>query len=106
MKKLIGVAAAMIVLALPGIPRAQSIEGYHTDQVFPVVVDSTTFAQNFNFVTNNPFSVTLNVKFYPGTGTAQAAVGPVTCNNVTMPPYASARYASLRDLCPGIVSGS
>lgn len=106
MKKLIGAAAGILALALSGNSHAQSIEGYHTDQVFPVVVDSTTFAQSFNFVTNNPSSVTLTVKFYPGSGTAQAAIGPVTCNNVTMPAYASARFTSLRELCPNLVSGS
>lgn len=85
---------------------AQTTEGYHSDQVFPVVVDSTTFAQRFHFRTQNSSFVTLSVKFFPGDGTVHANTGPVQCNSVAIAPRGTTHYASLRHLCPGLVTGS
>ena len=99
-------AAGLMLLALAPDARAQSTDGYHSIQVIPVVVDSASFAQRFNFTTPNQFPVTVQVKFFPGDGTAQAATGPVTCNDVAIPANGAIVVSSLRTLCPGLVSGT
>ncbi len=58
---------------------AQSIDGYHTIQVFPVVVDSTTFTQRFTFRNPNGVAVTIAPSYWLGTGTAQASVDAIGC---------------------------
>lgn len=85
---------------------AQSTDGYHSIQIFPVVVDSTTFQQRFFFTNSSEQPVTVQAKFYPGDGTAQAGVGPVTCNSVVIPAVGKTTVASLRALCPAMVAGS
>jgi hypothetical protein len=98
------VAAAMLACAAP--VAAQSTDGYHSLQVFPVVVDTASFAQQFNFTTPNLFPVTLKPVFYPGNDTPQAAVGPVTCPDIVIPANGNVGRNSLRTMCPGLVGGS
>jgi hypothetical protein len=86
--------------------QAQTTDGYHSIQVFPVVVDSASFAQRFNFTTPNMFPVTLKIKYFPGEGTANAATGPITCNNVVIPANNATVVPSLRALCPGLAANS
>ena len=64
---------------------AQSTDGFHSIQIFPVVVDSSTFTQRFYFANANDQDMTVQVSFYPGDGTAQANTGPVSCLPVTIP---------------------
>lgn len=85
---------------------AQSTDGYHSIQIFPVVVDSSTFQQRFFFTNSSEQPVTVQARFYPGDGTAQAGVGPVTCNSVVIPAVGKTVVASLRTLCPAMVAGS
>jgi hypothetical protein len=94
-------AASLLFLAATGVA-AQ--DGYHTSSVVPVVVDSTSFTQSFVF--DSFVGATVKVKFYPGVGTAQAGVGPVTCEDVVIPDWDGTKVASLRDLCPDLVPGS
>lgn len=83
---------------------ASAQEGYHTSAVVPIAVDSTSFTQGFMFDSLN--GAIVKVKFYPGVGTAQAAVGPITCNDVEIWEWDATRVSSLRDLCPALVPGS
>ncbi len=107
MKNLLALAASGLLLLGAAQPvAAQSTDGYHSIQVFPVVVDTAAFAQQFNFTTPNPFSVVVRTRFFPGDATPQVATGPITCNNVTIPANGVITVASLRTLCPALVSGS
>ena len=85
--------------------RAQSTDAYHAIQVFPVVVDTTSFTQRFHFrTTYNIDAAVILVTYYPADGTANSS--PVTCNSVS-PAYDGAQtFASLRDLCPALAPGS
>jgi hypothetical protein len=105
LKKLLASAAGLLLLASAPGARAQTTDGYHTIQVFPVVVDSASFAQRFNFTTPNLFPVTVKTKFFPGQGTAQAALGPLACNDVVIPANNATVVSSLRALCPGLPVG-
>ncbi len=106
MKYLASAAAGLLLLASATAVRAQSTDGYHSIQVFPVVVDSASFAQRFNFTTPNLFPVTVKVKFFPGDGTAQASTGPIACNDVVIPANNATVVPSLRALCPALVAGT
>ena len=57
---------------------AQSTDGYHTIQIFPVVVDTASFTQRFNFRNPNDATISVTPKYYPGTGTSQAPTA-LTC---------------------------
>jgi hypothetical protein len=98
-------ATGLLLLATAPATFAQTTDGYHSIQVFPVVVDSASFAQRFNFTTPNMFPVTLKTKFFPGDGTAQAANGPLACNDVVVPANNATVVASLKALCPGLPAG-
>ena len=107
MKHLLASAAAgLLLLATAPATMAQTTDGYHSVQVFPLVVDSGSFAQRFNFTTPNAFPVTVKIKFFPGDGTVQAATGPVTCSDVVIPANNATVVESLRHLCPGLKEGS
>ena len=98
--------SALVLLGFGGQAKAQTTDGYHSIQVFPVVVDTAAFAQQFNFTTPSLFPVVVKSRFFPGDATPQAATGPVTCNNVTIPANGVITVASLRTLCPSLVAGS
>lgn len=97
---------ALFAFAFARPAAAQSTDGYHTLQVFPVVVDSSTFTQRFTFSNFHTVPVPVGVRYFPGTGTAQDAVGPLTCPGFTIPADSSLVITSLREMCPGLVSGS
>ena len=66
------VAAAMLACAAP--VAAQSTDGYHSLQVFPVVVDTASFAQQFNFTTPNLFpGVSISADLGNGPGIQEVA---------------------------------
>jgi hypothetical protein len=100
--------AAMAWLSLAAVlpaAQAQSTDGYHAIQVFPLVVDTASFTQRFHFRAAEPwepFDVT--VRYYPATGTAQAT--PLDCPSFTIPVHGERRFTSLRELCPGLPAGS
>jgi hypothetical protein len=106
MKILLSVFA--LVLSAFGADRsiAQSTDGYHQLQVFPVVVDTASFTQRFEFTTPVSNSLLLHPTFHPAEGTAQAATGPVSCPARTLAARGAIAFPSLRDLCPGLVAGS
>jgi hypothetical protein len=99
-------AAALLALAMatPG-AQAQSTDGYHAYQVFPLVVDTASFTQRFDLQGADPWGYdSVEPTFYPAQGTAQAT--PVGCPSFTPPSDGEMRFASLRDLCPGLPPGS
>ena len=104
--KTLAMAALCLACAVgAGTAIAQSTDGYHAIQVFPVAVDSAAFAQRFTF--RNPDAtnaITLAVKYFPGTGTSQAAA--ITCPVVALPANGQAVFSSLRALCPALAAGS
>ena len=99
-------AAGLLSLVLLPAAHAQTTDGYHSIQVLPVVVDSASFTQRFNFTTPSLFPITVHATYYPGTGTAQAATGPLACNDVLIPANDAKVVTSLRALCPNLVAGS
>jgi hypothetical protein len=99
-----GLAVAVAVLFATPAALAQSTDGYHSIQVFPVVVDTGSFTQRFTFDNPSTTALNINVKYFPADGTTQAA--PLDCNAVALTAAQVRTYASLRDLCPGLASGS
>ena len=84
---------------------AQSTDGFHTIQIFPVVVDSATFTQRFTF--RNPDSAhtaTVQPAYYPATGTSQAI--SISCPSFVIPAGGISVFASLRAICPALAAGS
>ena len=97
-------APALCLLAPAG-AMAQSTDGFHEIQVFPVVVDSTSFVQRFSFraasFDNTP--ATLSPKYYPAQGTGQGA--PLDCPTFQVA-FGGMTFDSLRALCPALAGGS
>ena len=94
-------------LALGGAPAAlaQTTDGYHSIQVFPVVVDSGSFTQRVTF--RNPdagATITIVPTYVPGDGTSQA--GMLGCPGFTVGPASSRTFQSLREICPSLADGS
>ena len=52
-------------LGLSGGALAQTTDGYHSIQIFPVVVDTASFAQRFKLRNPNTSSITITPRFYP-----------------------------------------
>ena len=98
----VGVAGLAGVLAISPV-LAQTTDGYHAIQVFPIVVDSASFSQRFTF--RNPYQeeVPLSATFYPAKGTAQSA--PLACPGFRMQPRQQATFTSLREMCPALAAG-
>jgi hypothetical protein len=98
-----GICLAAVALAGPAM--AQSTDGYHAIQVFPLVVDSASFTQRFVF--RNPDAsnaITLAVSYFPGAGTSQAAA--LQCPAVVVPANGQVAFDSLRAVCPALAAGS
>lgn len=106
-------AAALLALALPAAPvaTAQSTDGYHNFQVFPVVVDSASFKQRFS-ITNpngaagdgNPRALSIAATYYPGQGTASS--DSLACPNFSVAIGQMKAFASLREICPDLPAGT
>jgi hypothetical protein len=94
--------AWLAILASPAAP-AQTTDGYHAMQVFPVVVDTGSFAQRFTFRNPNPGALTLRPRYFPAQGTTATAI---TCPDLVVPATSSTTVASLRLLCPALPAGS
>jgi hypothetical protein len=85
---------------------AQSNDGFHSIQVIPVAVDSTSFTQRFILRPWALAETPIAVRYFPGEGTSQGA--PMDCPDFTIPTEprpARKVFASLRDLCPGLPPG-
>lgn len=96
----------MLLLAT-GAACAQSTDGYHSFQVIPLVSDSGSFTQQFNFTSPSLYPVTITPRFYPGDGDDGNALSPVrTCPDVVIQPGQLRTFTSLRTLCPDVVEPS
>jgi hypothetical protein len=98
---LAGLCLAAIAATAPA--HAQSTDGYHSIQIFPLVVDSASFAQRFTFRNPDAAALTLAVQYFPGTGTSQATA--IACSDVVVPANGQIAIASLRTLCPALATG-
>jgi hypothetical protein len=83
---------------------AQTTDGFHSIQVFPVVVDSASFTQRFTFRNPNTLAVDISPVYLPGTGTSQASL--LTCPTFSLAAGADRTFASLREVCPALAGGS
>jgi hypothetical protein len=104
-KQLALASACLMALAGTDTALAQSTDGYHTIQVFPVVVDTAAFTQRFTF--RNPdadTTITIAPQYFPGEGTTQATA--LACPSFTVAAGSSKTFASLRDICPALATGS
>jgi hypothetical protein len=104
--KILGLLAGCLGAALAcSQASAQSTDGYHAIQVFPMVTDTASFAQRFNFRNPNTTSITIKTRYYPAnTFTAQS---PLDCSDVVVAGLKAATVNSLRDLCgAGLPGGS
>ncbi len=100
---LAGLSIAAMAGAQPAM--AQSTDGYHAIQVFPVAVDSAAFAQRFTFRNPDPDNaIGLAVQYLPGVGTSQATA--IVCPAVAIPANSQAVFTSLREMCPSLAAGS
>ena len=96
--KILGLLAGLCGAALASSQAsAQSTDGYHAVQVFPMVTDSASFAQRFNFRNPNNIQITVKTRYYP----ADKFIGqlPMDCNDVVIPALKTAIVTSLRTLC-------
>lgn len=106
MMPLLRASLCALVLASTAVPLAglaQSTDGYHSIQVLPVVVDSSSFATRITV--RNPrvgSSIRITARYLPGVGTSQA--GPLDCGYVDL--IGDRTFASLRELCPALAAGS
>jgi hypothetical protein len=98
-----GVLLASLLLTAPA-AQGQTTDGYHQDQVFPVVVDTGSFAQRFSFRNPTPAALDLTVTYYPANGTTATKL--VCANMLAFPADSSLTFTSLRALCPDLPSGS
>src|SRR5918993_3904686 len=105
MLRRLGVATCLSLGGVLPTAQAQSTDGYHAIQVFPLVVDTASFTQRFHFQGTNPWDYwTMSAVFYPARGTAQA--GPLICQSFLPSATGETSFASLRALCPGLAPGS
>jgi hypothetical protein len=103
-KVIIKAFAGLLAFIGVDVALAQSTDGYHSWQVFPVVVDSTSFVQRFSFTTSNTFPVTVYPTF--NTGIGAPSITPDNCPSFIIPANGKIAFASLRDLCPQLSPGS
>ena len=90
-------------LGLSGGALAQTTDGYHSIQIFPVVVDTASFTQRFNFRNPNDVQVSITPKYYPAQGTSS---GILTCPDIVIQGGKTATFTSLRQICPSLAAGS
>ena len=83
---------------------AQSTDGFHTIQIFPVVVDTASFTQRFTFRNPNSGSVNIAMSYYPATGTSQPTA--ISCGTYSVAAGADRTFTSLRAICPTLAAGS
>ncbi|MEO6519427.1 MAG: hypothetical protein ABIO17_10620, partial [Pseudoxanthomonas sp.] len=84
---------------------AQSTDGFHAIQVFPVVVDTAAFSQKFTF--KNPDAanaVTVSTIYFPADGTSQLV--NTGCSSIVIPAGGQMVFTSLRQICTTLAAGN
>jgi hypothetical protein len=105
--KQIALAAGLGLLALTGSSTvaAQSTDGLHAIQIFPVVVDTGAFTQRFTFKNADAANDAVVIaSYFPANGSAQVTLQ--TCPNFTIPAGGQKVFTSLRGICPSLAAGS
>ncbi|OGT59800.1 MAG: hypothetical protein A3E01_14665 [Gammaproteobacteria bacterium RIFCSPHIGHO2_12_FULL_63_22] len=96
--------AATLAALASNASNAQSTDGYHAIQVFPVVVDTASFVERLVLRNPNDDDITVKVRYVPAEGTSQA--GPLNCPDLNIWGKATFSYEGLRSLCPALPAGS
>jgi hypothetical protein len=89
-----------LLLLLAGAASAQTTDGFHASQVFPVVVDNPSFVSRFAFRNPNPTPVTISATYYPAQTVVPATV--MACPSFVVNAGTDRIFTSLRELCPGL----
>ena len=101
--KPLALASGLGLLAVAGVSPAvaQSTDGFHAIQIFPLVVDSASFTQHFTFHHPDAARATeVTATFFPAGGSA------VSCPKFTIPAGGQKLFTSLRQACPAVLAGS
>ena len=106
MFKKFAIAAGLCAAGFMGTPTAfaQSTDGFHTIQIFPVVVDTNSFTQRFTFRNPNSSSVNISMSYFPAVGTSQGVA--IGCGTYSVAAGADRTFTSLRSICPALAAGS
>lgn len=99
-----GLLAAAFLFHSP-VARSQSTDGFHEIQVFPVVVESGSFAQRFSFRASSfdGSPAIVSPRYYPAQGTSQATA--IDCPTFEVP-FGGKTFDSLRAMCPALAAGA
>ena len=101
-----GFGAGFVVVAMAtSFPtaEAQSTDGFHGIQVFPVVVDTASYRTRLTFSNPSGSSQTLRAYYLPAEGTSQPA--ELDCGNFTLAKGEARTFESIREVCPGLAAG-
>lgn len=83
---------------------AQNTDGYHSTQIFPLVVDTASFTQRFNFRNPNAVTVTVFPRYHPDK--VFTTQGILTCPSFNIPANGTTTFTSVREICGAIPGGS
>lgn len=100
---LAALGASLLVLAAP-FASAQTTDGSHAIQVFPVVVDSASFVERVVIRNPHQFDIKIKLRYVPGVGTSQAAI--LECPEINIDARRTVEYVGLRRLCPALAAGT
>ena len=105
MFKKFALAAGLCAASMTGAQTAmaQTTDGFHTIQIFPVVVDSGSFTQRFTFRNRNSATLNVHPVYYPGGGAQTVAL---VCPDFSIGATLDRTFPTLRDICPGLAAGS
>lgn len=95
--------ALVLLCGASGTVSAQTTDGYSSLQVVPIVVDSSSFVQRFNFHNPSDQPIEIVPEYYPGTGTSAVHI---TCPTIIIPGRDERVFTSLRALCPALSPGA
>ena len=102
--KTLGLLGGCLIAALACEPAsAQSTDGYHSLQVFPVVAQTGSFTQRFSFRNPNLVAVTILPSYFPAKLTTATIM---ICAPINIPAGKTATVIGLTALCPGLAAGN
>lgn len=93
--------AVGLLVSAPFPASAQTTDAYRARHLFPVAVDTASFAQRFTF--RAPGTVALKFTYYPGVDTTMF---PTKLDCGTQSVTFAKSFASLREICPALATGS
>ena len=105
-KTTLAAALVAVIAVSTGAGASGTTDGYHSIQVFPVAVDTTTFTQRFTFSNPGATAIPVQPSYFPGEGTAQSGAGAINCPGFNIPANGQIVFTSLRQMCPALAAGS